>query len=140
MGEIKQPSEFNLLEIYVKEMERLGQTRKYVHLDVDDSIATQIGKTIGAKVTLEQVKRIADKCLANEWLEYNFIGCGKYGQLSLTATGLGIVRSIQRKEEALVNRTFLKKAADYIEDHKGLFVAFTVAIALAGLLLKLFIR
>jgi hypothetical protein len=140
MGRVKQPSEFNLLEIYVKEMERLGETRKNVYLDVDDSIATQIGKAICAKVTLEQVQCLADRCLANECLEHNFVGSGKYGQLSLTATGFGIVRSIQRKEEALVNRTFLKKASDYIEDHKGLFVALTVAIALAGLLLKLFIR
>ena len=98
MGRVKQPSEFNLLEIYVKEMERLGQTRKHVYLDIDDSIATQIGKAIGTKVTLEQVQCLADRCLANEWLEDNFVGSGKY-ELSLTATGFGIVRSIQRKKK-----------------------------------------
>ena len=63
---------------------------------------------------------------------------GKYGQLGLTTTGLGVVRSRQRKAEALANRISLKKVSDYIEDHKGLFVALGAAIAVAGLLLKLF--
>lgn len=131
-------TEFDLLEIYVEEMEHRGESRNLVRLDIDDSFVARIGSKIEGEATLEEVHRLADKCLANEWLEHTAIGAGKYGRLVLTATGFGVVRSRQRREEFLAKRSFLKRASDYVEDHKGLFVVLGAAMALAGLLVKLF--
>jgi len=131
------PTEFDLLEVYVEEMERLGKSRKFVRFNIDDSMAGKIGSKFGSEVTLEQAKAFADRCLANEWLEYTGIGAGKYGNLILTTSGFGVVRSRQRQREILAARSFLKRASDYIVDHKGLFIALGVLIALATLLVKL---
>jgi hypothetical protein len=133
-------SEEDILTVFVEEMEARGESRKLVRLDVDALMLERINRAKGCNIDLEKLNRFADRCLANEWIEHAAIGVGKYGYLSLTTTGLGIVRSRQRKEEASANRSRLKKASDYIEDHKGLFVALGAAVALAGLLLKLFAR
>jgi len=130
-------TEFDILELYVCEMESEGANRNLVRISVDECMVSAFRDKFGVEVTLENLHRLADICLANEWLEHRVMA-GKYGQLGLTTTGLGVVRSRQRKAEALANRTSLKKVSDYIEDHKGLFVALGAAIAVAGLLLKLF--
>lgn len=137
MAKIKNVTEFDILELHVSEMESHGANRNLVTISVDDSMVSVLRDKFGGEVTLEKLQRLADKCLANEWLEYRVMA-GKYGELGLTATGLGVVRSRQHKEEALAHRTSLKKASDYIEDHKGLFVALGAVVAIAGLLLKLF--
>lgn len=138
MAKIKDITEFDILELYVDEMESEGANRNLIRISVDEYMASALRDKFGVEVTLENLQRLADICLANEWLEHRVMA-GKYGQLGLTTTGLGVVRSRQRKKEALANRTSLKKASDYIEDHKGLFVALGAAVAVAGLLLKLFI-
>ena len=132
------PTEFDLLELYVEEMERLGQSRNFVRFNIDDSMAGRIGSKLGSEVTVEQVQALADRCLANEWLEHTSLGAGKYGYLILTTSGFGVVRSRQRQREILAARSFLKKVSDYIVDHKGLFIVLGAAIALASLLVKLF--
>lgn len=137
MAKIREATEFDILELYVSEMESQGANRNLVRISVDDAMVSALRDKFGLEVTLEKLQRLADKCLANEWLEHRVMA-GKYGQLGLTTTGLGVVRSRQRKEEASANRTSLRKASDYIEDHKGLFVALAAAVAVAGLLLKLF--
>lgn len=139
MSRSRQATEFDLLEIYVEEMERQGVNRNLVRLDADDSMAAKLSSKTEKEVSSEQIQRLVDRCLANEWLEHAAMGVGKYGQLALTTTGFGVVRSRQRKEESLARRSFLKRASDYVEEHKGLFVALGAAIALAGLLVKLFL-
>ena len=133
----KDVSEEDILRIFVEEMEMRGENRKLVRLDVNDSMLEKINSAKGTDIGLDQLCKLADRCLANEWLEHTVMGVGKYGHLSLTTTGLGVIRSRQRKEEALAKRTWWKKASDYIEDHKGLFLVLGAAIAVAGLLLKL---
>ncbi len=135
---IKEITEFDILELYVLEMESEGANRNLVRISVDECMVSALRDKFGIEVTLENLYKLADICLANEWLEHRVMA-GKYGQLGLTTTGLGVVRSRQRKAEVLANRTALKKASDYIEDHKGLFVALGAVVAVAGLLLKLFI-
>lgn len=131
-------TEFDILEVYVEEMERRGESRKFVRLSVDDSFAVRMGSKLGSEVTLEQVQSLTDRCLANEWLEHTGIGAGKYGNLALTTSGFGVVRSRQLHREILATRSFIKRASDCIEDHKGLFIALGVAIGLVGLLVKMF--
>lgn len=130
-------SEEDILAIFVEEMESRGESRKLVRLDIDESMAERVNARKGSKIDIEQLHKYADICLANEWLEHTVMG-GKYGSLSITTTGLGVVRSRQRKAEVLAKRSLLKKFSDYIEDHKGLFILLGAAIAIAGLLIKLF--
>jgi hypothetical protein len=130
-------SEEDILVVFVEEMESRGKSRKIIRLDIDESMVERINTQKGSKIDLEKLHKYADICLANEWLEHTVMG-GKYGSLSITTTGLGVVRSRQRKAEVLANRSLPKKFSDYIEDHKGLFILLGAAIAIAGLLIKLF--
>lgn len=130
-------SEEEILVVFVEEMESRGESRKLIRLDIGESMVEKINARKGSQIDLEQLHKYADICLANEWLEHTVMG-GKYGSLSITTTGLGVVRSRQRKTEVLANRSLLKRFSDYIEDHKGLFILLGAAIAIAGLLIKLF--
>lgn len=133
----KNTSEEDILEVFVEEMESRGESRKLIRLDIDESMVERVNARKGSSIDLGQLHKYADICLANEWLEHTVLG-GKYGSLSITTTGLGVVRSRQRKAEILANRSLLKRFSDYIEDHKGLFILLGAAIAIAGLLIKLF--
>lgn len=137
MRRTKKATEYDLLRVFVLRMEEDGVPRNVIHLDVDQAAADLMRDKLNVVATLEDVQRIADKCLAHEWLEHQFLGAGQYGSLSLTATGHGVVRSLQVKEAAKASRSILKRASDYVEDHKGLFVVIGVLIALAGVLIKL---
>ena len=137
MNKGKEISEYDLLEVFVDEMESRGENRSLIRFSIDDAMVVLISKKHGGNFTLDQLHRLADRCLANEWLEHRVMA-GKYEALGLTTTGFGFVRSKQRKKENLANRSIFKKASDFIEDHKGLMVALGVGIALTGLLLKLF--
>lgn len=130
----KHATEFDLLRLYVEVMEREGCNRKLVRIDIDESIVTSLAAA-GFSTTVAQAQQLADRCLANEWLEHTAMG-GKYMNLALTASGFGVVRSQQLRKQQLQNRTWLKRVSDYIEDHKGLFIALGAAIALAGVLVK----
>ena len=132
----KQATEFDLLQLYVKQMEREGSNRKLVRINIDESVVKQLSAA-GFSTTIAQAQQLADRCLANEWLEHTVMG-GKYIDLALTASGFGIVRSRQLRQQQLESRSWLKRVSDYIEDHKGLFIALGVVIALAGLLAKVF--
>lgn len=133
----KKASEEDILRVFVEELETRGYNRMQVQLDIDESMLERINRGIKGSIDLSQLYRLVDRCLASEWLEYTVIGAGKYGQLSLTATGLGIVRSRQRKEKARASRTRLKIASDYIEEHKGLFLLIGAAVAITGLFVKI---
>ena len=136
MSQKIKPTEFDLLEIYVDEMERCGQNRKFIRLSIDDDMVAKIRSKFDSEIMLEQLQALADKCLAHEWLEYTVLG-DKYNALALSTTGLGVVGSRQHKKADLVNRSLLKRGSDYVENHKGLFAGLTAAIALATLLIKL---
>ncbi len=137
MSQAKAPTEFDLLEVFVDEMESRGETIKLIRFNIDDAMVVRITEKLQSHPTLDQLHRLADKCLANEWLEHKVMA-GKYEALGLTTTGFGVVRSKQRQKENLANRTLFKKTSDFIEDHKGLMVALTVVIGFATLLARLF--
>lgn len=132
----KQATEIDLLRLYVEYMEQEGCNRKLVRISIDEGVVAQLAAA-SFSATVASVQKLADRCLANEWLERTSID-GKYSGLSLTASGFGIVRSRQLRQQQLESRSVLKRISDYIEDHKGLFIALGTAIALAGLLIKLF--
>ncbi|MEJ1408030.1 MAG: hypothetical protein RPU62_13770 [Candidatus Sedimenticola sp. (ex Thyasira tokunagai)] len=86
-------SEEDILAIFVEEMESRGENRKLVRLDIDESMLERINNKKGINLDLDQLHIYADRCLASELLEHTVMGVGKYGHLSITTTGLGVVRS-----------------------------------------------
>ncbi|HCC55321.1 MAG TPA: hypothetical protein DEQ20_10445 [Desulfobulbaceae bacterium] len=133
------PTEFDVLAIFVDEMELQGVSRKLIRLSIDEAFVGRLNAKLGVSTSIEPLQKLTDRCLANEWLEHTILGAGKYGVLSITATGLGVVRSKQKSEEVKRSRSNLKKVSDAIEDHKGLFIATGALLALAGVSLKLFL-
>ncbi|MGO9445199.1 MAG: hypothetical protein ACLPXB_10540 [Thiobacillaceae bacterium] len=132
----KQATEFDLLRLFVEQLEREGLDRKQGLFAIDESVIAQLA-VAGFSITVAQAQQLAGRCLANEWLEHEMLG-GKYVGLSLTASGLGIVRSRRLRQQQLESRTWLKRVSDYIEEHKGLFIALGAVLGLAGLVAKLF--
>jgi len=57
--------------------------------------------------------------------------------LNITPKGLGVARSKQKSDELKASRSFLKKVSDYIEDHKGLFIALASLFGLVTLTIKI---
>lgn len=130
--------EFKILIHVIDYMESTGSTYKLVTLSVDQELVDQINEQNKTSYTLTELERATDKCLAHEWLEYATKGGGKYGSLRITPKGVGAARSKIKYEEQKASRGPLKKASDYVEDHKGLFVILGFLLALVTLSLKIF--
>ena len=128
------PTEYDILNTYTEEMERQGTVRVALRMNIDEAMVTAIEKRIGKPLSLESLHRMADRCVANEWLQHGCIGVGRYEHLQLTESGFGVARSRQRQDEARRKRSAMKKLSDYVEEHKGLFVALGFLIALGGFL------
>ena len=125
----KKVVEEDILRIFVDRMEEEGLTLNSINLNIDNSMVEKINRAKGTNIDLRQLQDLASKCIANEWLvrlETN----KSYTSLQLTTKGHGIIKS----REALAKRTWLKKAADFGQDHNGLvwiFGAISAIIALA---------
>lgn len=130
-------NEEEILKVFIEEMESNGVNRKLVRFDINEEMLEKINADKKLPISLEDLRKAADRCLANEWLEHRVMA-GQYGQLGISTTGVGVIRSRQKKEQQLRNRSWPKKASDYIEDHKGLFIALGAVVAISGLLIKLF--
>jgi hypothetical protein len=129
--------EFKILANIIDFMEVNGVTAKVVTFAVDQSFTDEINLKHGTRYSVSDLEKAVDKCIANELVVHRSIG-EKYKHLGITAKGVGAVRSRLRAQEIKASRTCLKKASDYIEDHKGLFVALGILIALATFASKFF--
>lgn len=128
--------EFKILSYIVDHMESTGTTYKLVQLSVDQEFTDDINTKYQTSFTLSEIEKATDKCLAHEWLKHTAMGGTKYSFLGITPKGVGAARSKQRAAELEASRTWLKKASDYIEDHKGILIFFGSSIALATFILK----
>lgn len=131
--------EFKILNHVIDYMESTGSTYKLVTLSVDQELVDQINEENKTSYSLAELEKATDKCLAHEWLEHAALGGGKYGSLRITHKGVGAARSKRKSEEQKASRSPLKKASDYVEDHKGLFVVLGFLVALTTLSLKIFL-
>lgn len=129
--------EFKILANIIDFMETNGVTAKVVTFAVDQHLADEINSKYGTSYSVGDLEKAVDKCVANEWITHRALG-EKYKYLGITTKGIGAARSRARAEEIKVSRTWLKKASDYIEDHKGLFVVLGFLVALATFATKLF--
>ncbi len=118
-------------------MESSGSTYKTVALSIDQELLKEINLSNNTSYTIEDLGKATDKCLAHEWLERASMGSHKYGDLRITPKGVGAARSKRKAEELKASQGILKKASDYIEDHKGLFVILGFLLTLGTFALKL---
>lgn len=129
--------EFKILASIIDFMEANGVTAKEVTFSADQQLADEINSKYGTCYSVGDVEKLVDKCIANEWVTHQALG-EKYKHLGITTKGIGAARSRARTEEIKASRTVLKKASDYIEDHKGLFLVLSFLVALATLSSKFF--
>ncbi|WED44466.1 hypothetical protein [Legionella cardiaca] len=83
-------NELDVLLLFYDEMKAQGTSRDKVFLNMDENAVEQLTKKYGRTITLEQLHKLTDICIANEWLERTTIDPG-YNFLNLTAAGLQIV-------------------------------------------------
>lgn len=131
------PDEFDILAVFVETLEAKGLKPSCFQQPVNDEFVARLNTKHQASMSRDQVHRLVDKCLANEWLERN--DYSEYSSLKITAAGVGVVRSRIKSAEARRNRTFLKKLSDTIDDHKGLFLALGAILGLLSLAARLFL-
>lgn len=128
--------EYDFLDLFYQEMLEAGQARNLIRLSVNARMVEDIYDKSTISVTERNLKKMADICLANSWIEHTTMGVGQYGNLQLTTTGFGVAKSKRKQADLLNSRSVFKKISDYIEEHKGLFILLGFIIALAGLLIK----
>ena len=129
--------EFKILNNVLDYMESTGNTYKTVRISINEELVGEINESNGSSYTVEELQSAADKCIAHEWLKHTVMGAGPYGSLGITPRGVGAARSKRKSEEMKESRSLLKKASDYIEDHKGLFVVLGFLLTLATFALKI---
>jgi hypothetical protein len=129
-------AEFKILAYIIDSMEANGVTSQVVKFEVDQKFANEISSKYGIRYTVSDLEKAVDKCIANEWLAMRSFE--KYKDIGITPKGVGAARSKIKSEENKSSQTIIKKASDYIEEHKGLFVLFGFLIALATFASKFF--
>lgn len=128
--------EYKLLIHVLEFCEENGNRHSNVHFDVDHELVEELYDRYGMQPSIDELKKIVDRCYAREWLEHAYLGGGRHNGLKLTSKGMGVATSKRKSEELRKSRPLLKKTSDYIEDHKGLFVLLGSLIALAGLIIS----
>lgn len=83
-------NEVDILLLFYDEMKAQGKSRDAIFMNIDESIVAILAQKFKRDVTLEEVQKLTDICIANEWLERTTIDPG-YNFLSLTAGGLQVV-------------------------------------------------
>ena len=136
MDRVEKFCEYDFLDLFYQEMLIKGRPHNLIRLSVNPQMAEGVYDNLTISLTENYLQKMADICLANSWVEHSGIGSGQYGGLQLTMAGLGVAKSKRKQTELLNNRSFIKKASDYIEEHKGLFILLSFISALVGLLIK----
>lgn len=134
-NKLQQFDEFNLLDLFYQKMIEEGSKHNMVRLSIDNRTVEYAYEKTSCSVTVEELIKLADICLANNWLEHTSLG-GKYLNLQLTTTGFGVVTSKRRQKEVDSTKGYLKRISDYIDEHKGLFIFLGFLIALISLYIK----
>ena len=132
--------EYKLL-VYILELcEERGDRYDHLHFDVDHKLVEQLYDRYKLQPSIDELKAIVDRCYAREWLEHAYLGSGRHNGLKLTSKGMGVAASKRRSDELKSDRAWFKKASDYIEEHKGIFLFLGFLIAAIGLVSTLMSR
>ena len=83
-------NEMDILKLFYDEMVGQGKTRDTVFLSIDESAVAILSQKLKQPVSLEQIHKLTDICIANEWIERTTID-PHYNYLSLTEAGLQVI-------------------------------------------------
>lgn len=83
-------NEIDILTLFYDEMIDKSVTRDQVFLSLEEEATAQISAKLGYPVLVEDVQKLADVCIANEWLERTTADI-HYKYLSLTEAGLQVL-------------------------------------------------
>ena len=91
-------TEFDLLDFYYQTMLDSGSSRNMVRHSIDHELVEKIYEKTRISLSKAELQKMADICLANNWLEHTSMA-GKYGNLCLSTTGFGVATSKRRQKE-----------------------------------------
>ena len=126
--------EFDFLNLFYQKMLDEGQSYNITRLSVNNRMVEDIYDKSTFSLTEEYLKKMADICLANSWIEYSSLA-GNYTNLRLTTTGNGVIKSKQMQKKSLESRSPIKRVSDYINDHSGLFLFGSFILLFASVLI-----
>lgn len=130
-------NEYRLLIHILECCKGSGNRHDHVRFDVDHKLVEELYDRYGFQPSIDELKKIVDRCYSREWLEHAYLGSGRHNGLKLTTKGMGVATSKRKSEELRKNRSLPKRTSDYIEDHKGLFLLLGSFIAITGLIISI---
>ena len=87
-------NELDILDLFYDELRTQGHTRQTLFLSLNESAQAKLQQKTGTEVKLSTIHKLADICIANEWLERTTADPA-YNFLSLTAAGLQMAINYQ---------------------------------------------
>lgn len=134
------PADLALLYFVVDLLEDKGVTHRLEMFSINESLLSELNQKFSTQFSLHDFEKAADKCLAHEWIEKitKELAANKYNNLGITQKGIGVARSKRKADQLKASRNILKKASDYVEEHKGIFILLGSIIGLTMLGLKIF--
>lgn len=89
-------NEMDILDYFYDELRVEGKTRETLFLTLDERALPKLQQKLKTEVSLIQLHKLADICIANEWLERTTADPA-YKYLSLTERGLQLAVEYQYK-------------------------------------------
>lgn len=80
-------NELDILDIFYDQLKAEGASRDTLFISIDETTVAILQQKLGIEVRLENVLKLVDICIANEWLERTTAD-PNYKYLSLTEAGL----------------------------------------------------
>lgn len=87
-------NEMDLLDFFYDELRKEGKTHDTLFISLDERAIEKLKTKLGVDVQITDLHKLADICIANEWLERTTAD-PHYRYLSLTEAGLQIAISYQ---------------------------------------------
>ncbi len=87
-------NELDILQLFYDEMKNRSVTRDQVFLSIEEEAAAMLSQKLKQPVSVEDLQKLTDICIANEWLERTTAD-PNYKYLSLTEAGLQIILANQ---------------------------------------------
>lgn len=89
-------NEMDVLDFFYDELRVQGKTRDTLFISLDESVVAKLHQKLKTEVSLIALHKLADICIANEWLERTTADPA-YKYLSLTEAGLQMAVEYQYK-------------------------------------------
>ncbi|QMT59017.1 hypothetical protein [Legionella sp. PC997] len=87
-------NELDILQLFYDEMKNRSATRDQVFLNMEEDAAAILSQKLGQSVSVANLQKLTDICIANEWLERTTAD-PNYKYLSLTEAGLQTILANQ---------------------------------------------